>query len=237
MKNKKKKVFLIVASVVLLLAVGGAALFSFTIGYPARLINAEKKLNALKQTEWKEDEILLCGSSFIEYWESSGSDLAPLTTYNLGVASTVISDWDKWVDKMIAPFKPRAVVLYVGSNDIHGSIGSKDGSVAAEEIKALLEKIREKTGAKLYYISIAPTVLRENVWDEAKECNEAVEKYCAEKEYLNFIDCTPALLDADGGLRQGIYRADKLHFNEKGYEIWKNVIAPVLIGDLYADAD
>jgi lysophospholipase L1-like esterase len=230
--KKKKTIFTIVAAVVLL-AIGGTVFFSFTLGYPGRLVNAEKKLDSWRNKGYEKGEILLCGSSFIEYWESSEADLSPLTTYNVGVSSTVVSDWSKWVDKMIAPFAPRAIVLYVGSNDMHGSIGSKEGGKVADEVVALLEKIHERLPeTTVYYISVAPTVLREKVWGEAEKCNAAVEKYCGEKDYLNFIDCTPALLNEDGSLKNDIYKSDKLHFNQKGYEIWKSAIAPVLIGDL-----
>jgi lysophospholipase L1-like esterase len=233
MTNKKKKIIWIAAAALVLLAAAGALVYTFTLGYPGRLLGAEKKLAYWKDRGYEENKVLLCGSSFMEYWESSEEDFLPLTTYNVGVSSTVVADWDKWVDKMIVPFKPRAVVIYVGSNDIHGSIGSKEGGAVAEEVKALFEKIHEKLPETVvYYISIAPTISREKVWDEAEKCNKAVEKYCAEKDYLKFIDCTPALLNADGSLKKEIYKSDNLHFNEKGYEIWKDVITPILIEDL-----
>jgi lysophospholipase L1-like esterase len=231
-EKKKKKIFTAVTIGVLIGVVAGIA-YSLLLGYPGRLINAEKKLAYWRERGYEEGEVLLCGSSFMEFWESSETDLAPLTTYNAGVTSTVVSDWDKWVDKLIVPFKPRAVVIYVGSNDIHGSIGSKEGGRVAEEVKTLFEKIHEKLpNTVVYYISIAPTIAREKVWNEAEKCNKAVEKYCGEKDYLRFIDCTPALLNADGSLKKEIYKSDTLHFNEKGYEIWKSVIAPILIDEL-----
>jgi lysophospholipase L1-like esterase len=125
-------------------------------------------------------------------------------------------------------------VIYVGANDITGLPNSKAGEVVAEELKELFEKIHAALPeTKIYYISISPSVSKAKVWGDVDKCNKLAEAYCGEAEYLNFIDCTPALLNADGSYRTELFRIDTLHFNEKGYEVWTSVIAPILINDLY----
>ncbi|MDR2047212.1 MAG: GDSL-type esterase/lipase family protein [Clostridiales bacterium] len=234
--KKGRKAAVIIIAAVSVFVLGGFAAYELIWGYTGRLINAEAKLKYWKDRGFAEGEILLAGSSFIEYWETSEADLQPLVTYNVGVAGTVVSDWDKYVDKLITPFRPRAILLYVGSNDIHGGVGSKKGETVAGEVEKLFEKIHQKLpGTAIYYISIAPTPLRKNVWAEADKSNKLVAAYCAERFYLNFFDCTAALLNEDGGLKTEIYRSDRLHFNEKGYAIWTDVIAPVLISVILDD--
>ncbi|MDR3186618.1 MAG: GDSL-type esterase/lipase family protein [Christensenellaceae bacterium] len=239
-KNKKhskkkilKRVIIAVAILLVLVFTGIGIVYWTTVGYPAKLKKAEKRIEHFQSVGFEKEQILLCGSSFIQYWTSSENDLAPLTTYNVGVEATVVSDWKKWIDLLILPFNPRAILLYVGSNDMHGSIGSKKGTVVADEVKELLTSIHEKLPQTIiYYVSIAPTIAREKVWDESSACNSEVSAYSKTREYLRFIDCTQALLNSDGSLKKEIYAKDNLHFNDAGYAIWKSVIAPILLDEL-----
>ncbi|MDR2634399.1 MAG: GDSL-type esterase/lipase family protein [Clostridiales bacterium] len=234
--KKRKKALKITIIAALVVIVTATIALTMIFGYPGRYINAKTRFDKLSGEGYQKNEILLIGSSFMEFWSTSGEDLTPLKTYNLGVASTVVSDWAKWIDKFVVPFEPRAVVIYVGSNDINGGPFSKSGNAVAEEVKALFSDIRDRLDkTEIYYISIAPTIAREKVWSEAAENNRLVREYCEQKDYLHFIDCTDALLNEDKSLKYDIYRDDDLHFNEKGYEIWKSVIAPVLINDLYGE--
>lgn len=54
-------------------------------------------------------QVLLTGSSFIERWESSSTDLAPLETVNVGIGGTKIGDQAAYMDRLVTPFRPRAV--------------------------------------------------------------------------------------------------------------------------------
>ncbi|MDR1905766.1 MAG: hypothetical protein LBQ27_02460, partial [Clostridiales bacterium] len=81
-------------------------------------------------------------------------------------------------------------------------------------------------------VSVAPTPAREKTWEQAQKCNGLIKEYCDAESYLHFIDCTDALLNGDKSLKREIYKGDNLHFNEKGYEIWKSVIAPILTSEL-----
>lgn len=178
---------------------------------------------------YPQGDVLLIGSSFMEYWSTSAADLGPLHTVNVGVAGTQVHHWKENSSKLIEPFHPRAVVVYVGSNDIDGSKNSKSGAVVAEELEEFFDLIQEALpGTPVYYISIAPTPKRWDVWDESNACNQLVRQMADQREDLTFIDCTAVLLDENGQPKLGIFRSDDLHFNEDGYALWASVIQPVL---------
>jgi hypothetical protein len=45
---------------------------------------------------------------------------------------------------------------------------------------------------------------------------------------VRFADVWTPALDENGVVFQDIFLGDNLHMNEKGYEIWKEVIRPLL---------
>ncbi|MGM9588221.1 MAG: GDSL-type esterase/lipase family protein [Candidatus Limivicinus sp.] len=179
---------------------------------------------------YPQGQVLLIGSSFMEYWKTSEADLGPLHTVNVGVGGTRVSHWKENIYTLIEPFHPRAIVVYVGSNDIDGSTKSKTGEAVAAELEEFFDLIQEAIpGTPVYYISIAPTPKRWNVWEDSNRCNELVAQLARERENLTFLDCTDVLLDENGQPIQEIFKSDDLHFNDQGYELWKSVIRPVLL--------
>jgi len=45
---------------------------------------------------------------------------------------------------------------------------------------------------------------------------------------MQLLDVHSAMLTATGEPNPELYIADRLHMNEKGYEIWKNLLLPLL---------
>lgn len=182
---------------------------------------------------YPQDDVLLIGSSTMEFWSTSEADLGPLHTINAGVAGAKVENWRNHISDLVEPFHPRAIVIFIGSNDIDGSENSKSGEAVAEEMRQLFDEMEEALpGTPIYCISIAPTLQRWNVWDEASICNQLVKEMAEEREELHVIDCASVLLDDDGQPKSDIFRSDGLHFNEEGYRLWTTVIRPVLLEDL-----
>jgi lysophospholipase L1-like esterase len=198
------------------------------------------KFNLLRQryaeSGFPARDVVLAGSSFMEGWTTSQSDLAPLRTANVGIGGTRVEHWMNWVDTLLVPFHPRAVLLYVGSNNIHGGDDSEQGEDVARKVLGLIDVILKKIPAtRLYYVSISPSIARNHVWGEAQRCNELVAAGRLTRPRLSFIDCTSALLNTDGSLRPDIYGEDGLHYTPAGYVIWKHTIAPILIAEMATD--
>ena len=58
---------------------------------------------------------------------------------------------------------------------------------------------------------------------------DAREEYCESHEHVTYIDTVSALLDENGMYRPELFLDDGLHFNEKGYEVWTEIILPILL--------
>ncbi|MBN2046522.1 MAG: hypothetical protein JW750_01665 [Anaerolineaceae bacterium] len=177
-----------------------------------------------------QDKVLLFGSSFLEEWKTSSLDLAPLETVNIAIGGTRVCDWVRLYQRLVVPFHPRAMVVYVGSNDINGDETSKSGDQVFEEVRAFFARLNQALpGVPVYYLSIAPTIARWHVWHESNRANAQIRDFCAEhSQQYTFIDCTGVLLTDDGHPLPDIFIEDQLHFNDKGYHVWNAVIRPFL---------
>jgi len=173
--------------------------------------------------------VICIGSSHMQFWKSVQADLAPLTVRNFGVGgSRMTHAADLFVDNLIIPFKPRAVILYEGSNDINA--GTKP-----EEVLANFQKLHRKLHAalpeaRLYVLSVVPSPGKrfEKITD-LRKANALIAQECASQPWMKFIDITEPLNGADGKPRAELFIPGDIHMLPAGYAVWKSVIAPVVV--------
>ena len=148
-----------------------------------------------------------------------------------------MADTTYYFDRLVTRFRPKAVVVYSGSNDIHGfNASSKTGEEVARDVAALFEKSREALpGRPFYYISISPNLARWKVWPEAKKANALIQAWGRGRDGFVFIDAASALLGADGKPRKELFLSDGLHFSAEGYRVWTSIIRPILLAGLKAE--
>jgi lysophospholipase L1-like esterase len=189
-----------------------------------------KKIESMYHDNYPQNTILFVGSSSIDYWKTLEKDMEPLKVLNHGIAGTKIADITYYAERLIFPFKPSAIVLYAGTNDINGiKSNSKTGDDVSRLTINFFNKVHEKLpDLPIYYISISPTKARAKVWKDAVIANQLIKEYCIKYENLTFIDATDLLLDSNGRPKANIFRLDRLHFNKNGYIIWSSAIKPVL---------
>jgi lysophospholipase L1-like esterase len=169
------------------------------------------------------------GSSSMRFWHDEiAKDLAPLTIVPRGFGGSQMSDLLHFVDRVVIAYQPRAVLLYEGDNDV------ADG-VPAERIAAQLQEIVDKVHAKLpetrfYVLSVKPSLRRWAQWPQMQEVNRQLVALCAkDPKRLTFIDVATPMLGADGKPRPELFVQDGLHMTRAGYEIWREVVRPVLL--------
>ena len=61
-----------------------------------------------------------------------------------------------------------------------------------------------------------------------REANRLIEQFTKTDPQLVFINVFPHMMGPDGTPKPDIFVEDKLHMNEKGYAIWKEVVGPFL---------
>jgi lysophospholipase L1-like esterase len=173
--------------------------------------------------------VICIGSSHMQLWKSVKQDLAPLTVVNYGIGgSRMTQAADLFIDNLAIPFKPRAVILYEGSNDINA--GTKPETVL-EDFRKLYGKLHAALPqTRLYVLGVVPSPGKRFLKiAELRETNKLLAKECATQPWMKFIDITEPLIGADGQPREELFRPGDIHMLPAGYAVWKSVIAPVIV--------
>ena len=201
------------------------------IEYPSseRFADAIAAFVAADQQEMPPRKAIVCiGSVSIRGWhEDIYDDLAPLTVIPRGFGGSNMNDALDYADRIVLPYKPRAVILYEGDNDIAQGITPEK---IAQTFRAFVEKIHaELPETRIYFLSIKPSISRWHMWPRMQEANALIADECAADERLVYVDVAAGMLDEEGKPRADIFKDDKLHMNRSGYEIWRDILRPVII--------
>lgn len=168
--------------------------------------------------------VLFVGSSSIRLWSSLNEDMAPLPVLNRGFGGSTIAQSNMYFDRIVAPYRPRAIVFYAGENDLDG--GQSPAAVAAEFAR-FMDLKRSRLGATpVFYISAKPSKARYAQLDRQTQLNAAIRRLAGASKDLTFIDVVmPMLRD---GQPQDLYVEDGLHMNAAGYAIWRGLVRNAL---------
>lgn len=168
------------------------------------------------------NKIILAGSSSLDFWTGASSAFYPYKVQNMAIAGTTAHQWNLWYKKMITDYKPEAVVIYVGTNDLaSGSTWRR----TVKDICSFIGKIQKKLPeTPIYYVSMCPCELHPGIWAAISSCNKYMKKYCRKRTNVNYIDLASHFMK-NGRPRTELFLEDKLHPNDKGYRIWSKVVA------------
>lgn len=175
--------------------------------------------------------LLFVGSSSIRRWADLAEHMAPIPVINRGFGGSKIGDVIYHSETLFQARAPRAVVIFVGTNDITPE--------AAKPLDAMVEAFEEMMGevrrfhpqTPVYYIAITPSPLRWEVWDKAKAVNGAISELASGMANTTVIDTGNALM-VDGLPDEANYVFDRLHLSERGYAIWADSVRSRVFSDL-----
>jgi lysophospholipase L1-like esterase/dienelactone hydrolase len=184
----------------------------------------------LDKTEtYSPNAILFTGSSYIRLWKTIKQDLAPNDIIHRGFGGSNVSEMAYYISRITHPHPCKAIFFYTGSNDITGGTNDKSPTQVLETFKYVVKTVRKKfPSTPIYWIQISPNERRWAVWNKISEANELLKNYCETTPNLHYVETASKLLDKNGSYQTELYRDDKLHFNEKGYQIWTEVINDVI---------
>ncbi len=174
-------------------------------------------------------DIICLGSSHMQLWKTVKADLAPLTVHNFGIGGSRMSEAaDQFIDHLAIPFRPRAVLLYEGSNDL-------GAGATPEAVLSDFQRLHRKLHAalpntRLYVLGIVPSPGKrfERIAD-IRRTNGLLADECASHAWMRFLDTTSPLLGPDGLPRPECFIPNNLHMLPAGYEVWRAVLAPVIV--------
>lgn len=165
--------------------------------------------------------VVMGGSSSMENWSTSVEDMNPVTTKNVGIGGSTAYHWlNCLADRLIVPYSPRAVVLYVGINDIINF--GQSGKTTGENLIKLFEHIHTRLpDATVHFILInhVPGYYK-TYKTHIDTANTAVIEYAASHNYLNIIDAGKCLEKKNGEYSEAYFLTDKLHMSKAGYVLW-----------------
>jgi lysophospholipase L1-like esterase len=189
-------------------------------------ISAFKKQDSVSFPE--KQAILFVGSSSFRMWQNIKNDFPGYQVINRGFGGSSLPDVIRYADEIIFPYNPKQILIYCGENDIDAS-DTVSSKMVLNRFKILFEMIRKKLPVvPVLFVSIKPSPSRWQMKDRMIKANELIKKYLESEKNTKFINVWNAMLGADGNPLPDIFIGDKLHMNEKGYAIWKKIIAPYL---------
>lgn len=192
-----------------------------------------------EQARWEEDiqtmernapempaaPILFVGSSSIRGWDLQRY-FPGLPVVNHGFGGSQYIDALCYADRIIIPFRPRAVVLYDGDNDI---AGGKSAEWVAADMKALVRVLRHAQPAiPIVVLSIKTSLSRWNIHEEMERANVLMARYAGDTPGVTFLDVNSPLHDSGGKPDDRFFKEDRLHLNHEGYTVWAGLLRPLL---------
>ena len=173
--------------------------------------------------------IMLGGSSSMEMWETSYEDMSPIVTRNHGIGGTTVEQWtNSLFERLFLPYSPKAVVYYVGVNDIINN--NKDGQTTANNLKKLFDKTHEYLpNTHIFYVLInkLPGFLK--FQPDFDVANAYAREYERDNDYLTCIDAGEGLLKETGAPNAAYFRTDGLHMSQYGYVIWGAAVKKAIV--------
>jgi lysophospholipase L1-like esterase len=175
----------------------------------------------------REGQILLAGSSTFRLWTTYQQDLKDFYVINRGFGGSQMSDLNYYFDRIVLKYKPAVVLVYEGDNDLNAGENPKS---IVQEFKDFVKMVKTKLPeTKVVYCSIRPSLARVSILDKQKAVNKSIQKFCKKNKKVAYLNIQKDFYLPNGELMQDIFIADRLHLNDKGYEIWANATRKLLM--------
>ena len=172
--------------------------------------------------------VLFVGSSSIRFWESLATDFPGVPVLNRGFGGSRMDDVLRYADRVVFRYKPRAIVLYEGDNDLQD--GFTPARVAGSVAEFLSRVRRALPQARVVCLAVKPSPSRWNLADKVRQTNELLQAVVAQDTMATYVDVYTPMIGADGRPRAELFRADSLHMTPAGYAVWRDAVAPALAG-------
>lgn len=180
-----------------------------------------KAFDSVNQVEnYGKNPVLFTGSSYIRLWKNIREDVQYSNIIHRGYGGSNLTEMAYYVKRIVYPHQPAAIFMYVG-NDITGSEKDKTPRQVLELFTYVVSIIRQQyPDVPIVWLQIAPSPKRWSVWNEVQEANKLIADYCANGYRLYTYNSSAKYLGTDGTPMEELFIEDRLHYNEKGYQIW-----------------
>ena len=174
--------------------------------------------------------IVVTGSSSIRRWHPGlKQDLAPLTVIPRGFGGSTMQDVEHFLDRIVLPYKPRAVVIYEGDNDT-GVYGVPPAEIASR-LEAIVGRIHAALpSTRVYVMSVKPrSGARGRLGQGAGDERALPAPRRRQRPGVLHRRRDAVSPRGDGKVMDDVFIEDGLHLNEKGTRIWAAAIRAALM--------
>ena len=180
----------------------------------------------IRSQAFPQHPIAFYGSSSFRLWKGVNADFGSLDIANLGFGGGTNASGVFYFQRVVAPLKPRTIVLYFGENDI-----SNDGlssETAFSDFLRLQEQIRTfLPGCRTFVLSAKQSPTKWLYEDVVRDYNSKASAWCEATDGVTFVDVTTALLGESGRPIFRFYEPDLIHLNGMGYAAWSGILRKV----------
>jgi lysophospholipase L1-like esterase len=200
------------------------------LAYAQEDIPFEKEIQAFeaqdKQKFPPRNAIVFTGSSSIRLWKDLDASFPGKKVIGRGFGGSNLNDLDRYLDRIVFPYKPRKVVIYSGENDIAQGVPAEE---VVSRFQRVFTRLRQQLPrASVIFISMKPSPSRAEKIGEMQKANIAIELFLNSQPNTAYVDVFTLMLDEAGNPRTDLFVEDNLHMNEEGYTMWASAIAPYL---------
>lgn len=192
---------------------------------PARFQEEVANLSMRYDSVWDQSKetIVFTGSSSIRFWEELQDIYPGFQVVNTGFGGSHASDLLSYSGELILRYEPVKVFIYEGDNDL--SQRKRPGKVI-KDIRQILNAIWDNDpSTEVVLIAAKPSLARWHLRRKYKRLNRKMERLSSKHPQLAFADVWSVMLQGKS-LKQDLFVEDGLHMNQKGYQLWKQVIDP-----------
>ena len=190
----------------------------------------EKSIAAFEQADREHPPqkggIIFTGSSTIARWKDLADYFSGFRVVNRGFGGSQMEDSAYYVERILVPQGPAAVVIFAGSNDINAG---KTADAVVADFKSFVAKVRAHLPkTQIGFIEITSSPSRWAQRDKVIEANRQIRAFCEETQGVKFIAVREKFLGTNGEPREELFEKDRLHPNADGYKILSDAIRPFL---------
>ncbi|WP_111708700.1 GDSL-type esterase/lipase family protein [Lutibacter citreus] len=173
--------------------------------------------NQIQELEY-DPKLVFYGSSTFTLWSELTTIFKKHKPINLGFGGSTLAACTWFFDRVFKNIKDiDAIIIYAGDNDLGDGRHPEEVLLFLEN---LLLKIRTKYGnIKCTYISIKPSIARENLLESIHYTNSKIKELVFKDDNFYYVNIYDALLDENGNPDIKYFKEDGLHFNTKGNQI------------------
>ena len=189
--------------------------------------NYKKVIKEFKSNPLNYNDVVFLGNSITQ----GGKDWSKRLNYpnikNRGIGGDVTDGVLARIDEIVY-FKPKAVFLLIGINDLwnNGSPDNPSAEYIGNNIIKIAQVISAKAPKTKVYVQTVLPIDKEIYKNSILKVNEIIE--ANEKENAYEIIDLYSIFATENGLIKKELSSDGIHLNEKGYNTWVEFIKPIV---------